>query len=31
MAEFKDIRALFWLNALSLVFNFAAFAMAVLV
>jgi hypothetical protein len=31
MAECKDNRALFWLNALSLVLNFAAFAMGVIV
>lgn len=31
MAECKDNYALFWLNALSLVLNFAAFAMGVLV
>lgn len=30
MAEFEDNRPLFWLNALSLVLNFLAFAMAVL-
>jgi hypothetical protein len=31
MAECKDNYALFWLNALSLVLNFAAFAMGVLI
>jgi hypothetical protein len=31
MAECKDNYALFWLNALSLVLNFAAFAMEMLV
>lgn len=30
MAEFEDNPPLFWLNALSLVLNFLAFAMAVL-
>jgi hypothetical protein len=31
MAECKDNYALFWLNALSLVLNFVAFAMEMLV
>jgi len=31
MTECKDNRALFWLNALSLVLNFAAFTMGVIV
>jgi hypothetical protein len=30
MVELQDNRLLFWLNALSLVLNFLAFAMAVL-
>lgn len=30
MVECKDNRALFWLNALSLVLNYVAFAAAVL-